>query len=219
MRKGNIYGIQGTKKKRPSDRDAHGSALDWTLLNMQACEINLLWAKRGPGYFVLLNKVAMAALRILQERSTTGAVIRNERNGAPLDNSKTWLERCCRRARIVGISWHSLRPTFSTRLTSAGVPLEDPDLGCGVVQLMNPKRFAILVSRVEGQPIVTLEAAAMGRATLLTAVHGSVDLIPSRAKLKNGLDYGNVKELAGAVQSWFAHPDDWSEKVRSFFIF
>jgi glycosyltransferase involved in cell wall biosynthesis len=88
-----------------------------------------------------------------------------------------------------------------------------------VSEFLGNSLFAILVSRVEGQGIVTLEAAAMGRATLLTAVHGSVDLIPPGAKLTNGLAYGNVKELAEAVQSWFAHPDDVVREGEQFFHF
>ena len=38
--------------------------------------------------------------------------------------------------------------------------------------------FAVLVSEVEGQGIVTLEAAAAGRPSLLTAVPGLIDLLP-----------------------------------------
>jgi glycosyltransferase involved in cell wall biosynthesis len=63
------------------------------------------------------------------------------------------------------------------------------------------------VSEIEGQGIVTLEAAAMGRPSLLTAVPGSIDLIPADATLPNGVDFGDVEKLAEALEEWFGHPD------------
>jgi glycosyltransferase involved in cell wall biosynthesis len=67
--------------------------------------------------------------------------------------------------------------------------------------------FAVLVSEIEGQGIVTLEAAAMGRPSLLTAVPGSIDLIPAGSTLPNGVDFGDVEKLAEALEEWFGHPD------------
>jgi integrase len=63
-------------------------------------------------------------------------VIRNERNGKPLDNPKGWFERCLRKAKITGVCWHCLRHTFSTRLALAGVPLED-EIGAGAASLLD----------------------------------------------------------------------------------
>jgi glycosyltransferase involved in cell wall biosynthesis len=79
--------------------------------------------------------------------------------------------------------------------------------------------FAILLSQIEGQGIVTLEAAAMGRASLLTAVPGSVDLIPENARLTNGLEFGNVERTAQAIEEWFTHPDDVVREGTEFFQF
>jgi glycosyltransferase involved in cell wall biosynthesis len=79
--------------------------------------------------------------------------------------------------------------------------------------------FAILVSEVEGQGIVTLEAASKGRASLLTAVPGSVDLLPPDATLANGLEFGNAVQLADALEQWFAHPEQVVEEGARFFRF
>jgi hypothetical protein len=74
MRKGNMYGIhEGEHQRAITDRDVHGSTLGWAQVKMDEQRIDLLWAKKGDGYFVPLNAVAMDALRILRERSTTGA--------------------------------------------------------------------------------------------------------------------------------------------------
>jgi glycosyltransferase involved in cell wall biosynthesis len=77
--------------------------------------------------------------------------------------------------------------------------------------------FAILVSEIEGQGIVTLEAAALGRPSLLTAVTGSRDLIPPTSTLPNGLTFGDVEELAGALEQWFIHPETVVDEGRQFF--
>ena len=79
--------------------------------------------------------------------------------------------------------------------------------------------FAILVSEWEGQGIVTLEAAAQGRSTLLTAVPGSVDLLPPERLLKNGLEFGNVRQLANALEEWFANHELAIQEGRRFFRF
>ena len=50
------------------------------------------------------------------EGRTTVPVIRNERNGKPLDNPKGWFERCLRKGKITGVCWHCLRH-YADRLT------------------------------------------------------------------------------------------------------
>lgn len=79
--------------------------------------------------------------------------------------------------------------------------------------------FAILLSEIEGQGIVTLEAASMGRASLLTAVPGSIDLIPPERTLKNGLRFGDVREAADAIEEWFTHHEEVMREGQEFFHF
>lgn len=79
--------------------------------------------------------------------------------------------------------------------------------------------FAILVSEWEGQGIVTLEAAASGRPTLLTAVPGSLDLLPPGRNLKNGLEFGNTRQLADTLEEWFADPRRVVQNGELFFRF
>ncbi|HEY2254875.1 MAG TPA: glycosyltransferase family 4 protein [Variovorax sp.] len=79
--------------------------------------------------------------------------------------------------------------------------------------------FAILASSIEGQGIVTIEAAAAGRASLLTDVDGSRDCLPPNRALPNGLPYGKAEALADALQFWFANPEAVAEEGRTFFDF
>jgi glycosyltransferase involved in cell wall biosynthesis len=88
-----------------------------------------------------------------------------------------------------------------------------------VSSIIGDSLFAVLVSEVEGQGIVTLEAAAAGRPSLLTAVPGSIDLLPPGRRLRNGVPFGNVEELADALEEWFAHPKDVIEEGERFFHF
>ncbi len=88
-----------------------------------------------------------------------------------------------------------------------------------VSSMIGNSLFAVLVSEVEGQGIVTLEAAAAGRPSLLTAVPGSIDLLPPGRKLRNGVRFGDVKELADALEEWFTHPEDAIEEGERFFHF
>jgi glycosyltransferase involved in cell wall biosynthesis len=79
--------------------------------------------------------------------------------------------------------------------------------------------FAILVSEVEGQPLAALEAAAMGSPTLLTAVPGSIDVLPPGRKLSNGIEYGNVDALVDAIEEWFQNPEEVVREGERFFSF
>ena len=115
----------------------------------------------------------------------------------------------------------SLRPELEAQVKRDG--LEDLVHFCGfksdVPAVIGEALFAILASEKEGQCLVTLEAAAMGRASLLTAVPGSIDALPPGRRLKNGIRYGDVAELADAIEEWFASPESVVEEGRLFFEF
>ncbi len=85
--------------------------------------------------------------------------------------------------------------------------------------LIKESLFAVLPSQMEGQGIVTLEAAALGRASLLTAIPGSIDLLPPDRQLPNGLAFGDVQALADALEQWFSNPAAVSDEGQRFFRF
>jgi glycosyltransferase involved in cell wall biosynthesis len=86
-----------------------------------------------------------------------------------------------------------------------------------VSSFIDDSLFAVLASEVEGQPLAVLEAAAMGRPTLLTAVPGSVDVLPEDRQLRNGIEYGNANALADALEDWFLHPEEVITEGGRFF--
>jgi glycosyltransferase involved in cell wall biosynthesis len=88
-----------------------------------------------------------------------------------------------------------------------------------VTGFIDDSLFNILVSEKEGKPMVTLEAAAMGRASLVTAVPGSIDVIPPDAQLTNGVEFGNVEKLAEVLIEWFEDPEAVVKEGMSYFYF
>jgi glycosyltransferase involved in cell wall biosynthesis len=80
-------------------------------------------------------------------------------------------------------------------------------------------KFGLLVSRVEGQGIVVLEAAASGRASLLTRVDGLRDCLPPNRLLPNGVPFGDVPALVSALKVWLTRPDAVKREGKSFFEF
>ena len=79
--------------------------------------------------------------------------------------------------------------------------------------------FAVLVSEVEGQGIVIIEAAARGRPTLVTDVDGSRDGVPSGSQLPNLIPFGDVEKLADALAVWLEQPDSVVNEGRVFYDF
>jgi glycosyltransferase involved in cell wall biosynthesis len=80
-------------------------------------------------------------------------------------------------------------------------------------------RFAVLASRVEGQALAVIEAAASGRASLLTDVDGSRDCLPPRRKLPNGVPFGDSAALASALKTWLTSQEAVEAEGQEFFEF
>lgn len=78
--------------------------------------------KTGRPRDIPLTPAVVAALRTLERHS---AYVFSLRDGDFIVPTTTlsYLHRICRRAAISPISWHGLRHTFATELTSRGVPL------------------------------------------------------------------------------------------------
>jgi glycosyltransferase involved in cell wall biosynthesis len=79
--------------------------------------------------------------------------------------------------------------------------------------------FNVLVSATEGFPNVVVEAAAVGRASLVTNVDGSRDCIPSNAQLPNLVPFANPEALASCLASWLEEPAQTKTEGRRFYEF
>lgn len=78
--------------------------------------------------------------------------------------------------------------------------------------------FAVLPTRVEGLPTVVVEAAAAGRATLMTAVEGCRPCVPADGALPNLVPVDDDAALAVALEAWLADPAATLAEGRRFFV-
>lgn len=82
---------------------------------------------------------------------------------------------------------------------------------------INKALFAILHSSIEGLGLVVIEAAAMGRPSLITDIDGPRETIPPEAMLPNLLNFGDVDALANCLEIWFQQPQVVAEDGGKFF--
>jgi glycosyltransferase involved in cell wall biosynthesis len=123
------------------------------------------------------------------------------------------------RCRLLLVGEGALRQTLERRAKDLGIYgyVEFRGFQKDVVPLIEEASFAVLASKVEGQGIVTIEAAARGRASLVTDVDGSRDCVPPGRTLPNLVRFGDVTGLADALAAWFSRPDEVSKEGRLFF--
>lgn len=76
-----------------------------------------------------------------------------------------------------------------------------------VRELISGSLFCLLPSFREGQPLAVIEAASMGRATIVTDVDGSRDCLPPQTTLPNRVNPNSENDLAAAMRTWFGSPD------------
>jgi integrase len=118
VRKSNLYGTRGSKRRKMEPLQWDAVNLDWKILTLPR-------SKAGFAYSVPLNSVAVDALKVLRERSDgTGAVIRKP-SGREIYSCRKWFEACLKKAAITGFCWHDVRHSFATRLRRNRTPIED----------------------------------------------------------------------------------------------
>jgi glycosyltransferase involved in cell wall biosynthesis len=124
-----------------------------------------------------------------------------------------------RQCRLLLVGEGQLRQALERRAAVLGIghAVEFRGFQRDVIPQIEQALFAVLPSRVEGQGIVTIEAAARGRASLVTDVDGSRDCVPAHHVLPNLVKFGDVAGLADALEAWFAQPVSAVSEGRAFF--
>jgi len=80
------------------------------------------YAKSGEARVVPLNSIVQEALGRLKA-SARGEFVFSKPDGSPYRSFRTVFENACKRANISGVTLHTLRHTFASRLTMAAVDL------------------------------------------------------------------------------------------------
>jgi integrase len=157
-RRSNLYGIHNSKRVVMAPLDWKDVNLDWKLVTFPR-------SKAGPGYQVPLNGTAIAALKILRERSDgTGPVLRKP-SGLELHSSRRWFENCLSEAKIENFRWHDLRHTFATRLRRNKVQIEDIRILLGHDAKSVTERYAHADMDLLHEAVATLDQRRTERRT------------------------------------------------------
>lgn len=97
-------------------------SLGWEQVNMATRDIHLTRTKNGSDRHIPINSVCLPALQCLKPRKS-GPVFRSPRTGERLQSLKKIFERAVIESKLQGVTWHTLRHTFISRLVMAGVDL------------------------------------------------------------------------------------------------
>jgi site-specific recombinase XerD len=81
-------------------------------------------SKNGKARYIPLNAEALAAFKVLAQRSPNGSgPVFNNSKGERLKGYKHWFNQAVREAGLVDFTWYCLRHTFASRLVMAGVDI------------------------------------------------------------------------------------------------
>lgn len=105
--------------------------------------VRAAYAKSGEGRAVNINSILKAALKKLKERSRAEYVFA-KRDGSPFKSIRSAFKTACKHAKLTGVTPHTLRHTFASRLAMAGVDVRTiQELG-GWKELEMLQRYAHL---------------------------------------------------------------------------
>jgi len=90
-------------------------------------------SQNGKARHIPLNSEAVAAFKVLAQRSSSGAPVFVNLKGVKLEGYKHWFNRAVRESGLADFTWYCLRHTFASRLVMAGVDIR------AVAELMGHK--------------------------------------------------------------------------------
>ncbi len=129
----------------------------WDQVDLEHGFIYLSMTKNGSDRFVTLNSAVVEVLRGLQERHKElrlppdSTLFHSKRDGL-IKNPRKWFATALEQAEIRGVTWHTLRHTFASRLVMAGVDLKT------VQELMGHKTIAMTARYAHLAPTHKLQA-------------------------------------------------------------
>jgi site-specific recombinase XerD len=129
----------------------------WDQVDFAQKNIHLVKTKNGSERYVSLNSQALAVLQSLKEthdrlKLPDDSTLFLSRQAKPISDPREWFSTACEEARITGVTWHTLRHTFASRLVMAGVDLKT------VQDLMGHKTIAMTARYAHLSPSHKLSA-------------------------------------------------------------
>ncbi len=105
---------------RPSEQ----YGLTWDRVDLYGRLVTIPRSKNGKARHIPLNSEALAAFKLLAQRSPNGVgPVFVNLMGNKLEGYKHWFDRALADARIEDFTWYCLRHTFASRLVMAGVDI------------------------------------------------------------------------------------------------
>lgn len=138
-------------------RKSEQFSVTWDQVDSTQKYIHLSTTKNGSDRYVSLNSETLRVLKELKEThgrlklpadSTLFVSWRNK----PMSDPREWFGAACEEAKIEGVTWHTLRHTFASRLVMAGVDLKT------VQDLMGHKTIAMTARYAHLSPAHKLSA-------------------------------------------------------------
>jgi site-specific recombinase XerD len=133
----------------------------WEQVDLERGFIYLSMTKNGTDRFVTLNSAAVVVLRRLQERHKelglplTSTLFHSKREGL-IKNPRKWFATALEQTKIEGVTWHTHRHTFASRLVMAGVDLKTVQELMGHKTIAMTARYAHLAPAHKSQALQTL---------------------------------------------------------------
>ena len=148
-------------------------SLRWSQVDMEKRIISVLAAKTGKVREVPINVETLRVLQAWQHNKRNEFVFYNSETGRPFVDLKAGFTLACRKAGITGVSWHTLRHTFASRLVKRGVDIVTVKelLGHSSITVtmrythtnLGNKRAAVQVLTGVGDNLVTLPSVVRSR--------------------------------------------------------
>lgn len=98
-------------------------SLRWSDVDLEKNILNILAQKTGKTRTVPLNSSGLKVLRAWEMNRKNDHVFYNCQTGNRFVDLKAGFSLACRKAKIDGVSWHTLRHTFASRLLERGVDI------------------------------------------------------------------------------------------------
>jgi integrase len=98
-------------------------SLCWSQVDMEKRILSIVAPKTGKMREVPINAEALQVLQAWSHSKRNEFVFYNPVTGRPFVDLKAGFAIACRKAGITGVSWHTLRHTFASRLVSRGVDI------------------------------------------------------------------------------------------------
>jgi len=124
---------------------AEALTLTWPSVDLKRSTLTVeaAYAKNGRTRSIPLNSTVLGALKMLKATAPSEHVFVNE-EGLPYRSIRSIFKRACRRANLAGVTPHTLRHTFASRLVMAGVDLRTVQELGGWQTLAMVERYAHL---------------------------------------------------------------------------